>query len=58
VVAVVETTSINQSKVLTTPHTDKEKPHPSTATEGSNPCDTKCSRLGGLRAAAAVVETN
>jgi len=29
--------SINQSKVLTKPHTGKEKPHPSTATEGSKP---------------------
>jgi len=30
--------SINQSKVLTKPYTDKEKPHPSTTTEGSKPC--------------------
>ena len=41
--------SINHSKILTKPHTGKEKPHPSTATEGSNPCVTKCRRLGGLR---------
>ena len=39
---------LNQSKVLTKPHTGKEKPHPSTATEGSTPCVTKCRRLGGL----------
>ena len=30
-----------QSKVLTKPHTGKEKPHPSTTTEGSKPCVTK-----------------
>jgi len=41
--------SINLSKVLTKPHTGKEKPHPSTTTEGSTPCVTKCRRLGGLR---------
>jgi len=29
--------TINQSKVLTKPHTGKEKPHPSTTTEGSKP---------------------
>jgi len=40
--------SINQSKVPTKPHTGKEKPHPSTATEGSKPCVTKCRRLGDL----------
>ena len=34
--------SINQSKVLTKPHTGKEKPHPSTATEGSKSCVRKC----------------
>jgi len=44
-------TSINQSKVLTKPHTGKDKPHPSTATEGCKPGVTKCRRLGGLRAA-------
>jgi len=38
-----------QSKVLIKPHTGKEKPHPSTATEGRKPCGTKCRRLGGLR---------
>jgi len=27
--------------VLTKPHTGKEKPHPSTTTEGSKPCVTK-----------------
>jgi len=41
--------SINQSKVLTKPHTCKEKPYPSTATEGSTPCVTKCRRLGELK---------
>jgi len=30
--------SINQSKILTKPHTGKEKPHPSSTTEGSKPC--------------------
>jgi len=35
---------INRSKVLAKPHTGKEKPHPSTATEGSKPCVTKCRR--------------
>ena len=40
--------AINQSRFLTKPHTGKEKPHPSTATEGSKPCVTKCRRLGGL----------
>ena len=34
--------SINQSKVLTKPHTGKDNPHPSTTTEGSKPCVTKC----------------
>jgi len=34
--------SINQSKVvLTKPHTGREKPHPSTTTEGSKPCVTE-----------------
>jgi len=37
---------INQSKVLTKPHTGKEKPHPSTATKGGKLCVTKCRRLG------------
>jgi len=42
--------SINRSikGLQTKPHTGKEKPHPSTATEGSKPCVTKCRRLGGL----------
>ena len=44
----VASESIHQSKVLPKPHTGKEKPHPSTATEGSTPCVTKCRRLGGL----------
>jgi len=35
---------VNQSKVLTKPHTGKEKPHPST----SKPCITKWLRLEGL----------
>jgi len=35
------TQSINQSNVLTKPHTGKETPHPSTTTEGSKPCVTK-----------------
>ena len=39
--------TINPSKVLTKPHTGKEKPHPSTTTEGSKPCATKCRRPGG-----------
>jgi len=39
---------LTQSKVLTKPHTGMEKPDPSTATEGSKPCNTKCRRLGGL----------
>jgi len=34
-------------RVLTKPHTGKEKPHPGTATEGSKPCVAKCRRLGG-----------
>ena len=34
-------THIYQSKVLTQPATGKEKPHPSTTTEGSKPCVTK-----------------
>ena len=33
--------SINQSKILTKPHTGKETPHLSTATGGSNPCANK-----------------
>ena len=35
----------NQSKVLTKPHTGKEKPHSSATTEGSKPCVTKCRSL-------------
>ena len=46
---VLYNSSLNpSSKVLTKPHTGKEKPHPSTATEDSKLCVTKCRRLGGL----------
>ena len=52
--------SINQSKVLTEPHTGREeKPHPSTTTGGANPASRSGAGLGGYErvATALVCET-